>query len=149
MTAMITTTGDDPLVRPMLDYLRDQYGIPAGHVTRVQLDAPAGVPQVITVALTVQAGPRPARVPLLRPAWRKDDLRDAQPARPGQGPTGDGDVDLAAAADVTAVLPRIGGACPHESTAYDLHEVSVVPGDAATVRGLLRCTDCGEALPYR
>lgn len=51
MGSVIVMDGKDPLTKPVLDYLKRAYGIPAGHVQAIQLHS--GVGQVMTVEVTL------------------------------------------------------------------------------------------------
>lgn len=126
MGKMIISSGGDSAIKPVLEYLERQYGIHAKGVARVQLDAAVGDVQTITITLTLMVQEQDAQhaeqpptvaVPLIRPAWRADDLRDAQPApaRPGiNGPANEHDQRAQRAdPDATVVMMAHPISCEH------------------------------------
>lgn len=53
----IIKDGQDPLTRPIIDYLATTYGMPEQHIKSVQLISEVGAPQIITLTLLVQVEP--------------------------------------------------------------------------------------------
>lgn len=53
MTYRKVTTGDDPLTKPILDYLREKYDMPETVIHSVKLESTSGKLQMITVELYV------------------------------------------------------------------------------------------------
>lgn len=51
---VVITNGDDPLTKPIMDYLDSLYGIDPADVRAVELRSEVGAPQLITVTLMVR-----------------------------------------------------------------------------------------------
>jgi hypothetical protein len=52
----IVTDGEDPLTKPVLDYLAFTYGIPRGDIRALIVESEVNRPQLITVTLLVRKG---------------------------------------------------------------------------------------------
>ena len=89
MSFRIVTNGQDPLTKPIIDYLTDRYGLPADDIQRVQLDSTISDVQRIIVTLIVRADPTPAAgdvleqdtvmVPLIKARMRDEQPRSHAP----------------------------------------------------------------------
>jgi hypothetical protein len=65
MSTRIVTNGQDPLTKPIMDYLTDRYDIPLDHICGVRLDSHVNDVQTVTVILTVQEVDESAAEPVL------------------------------------------------------------------------------------
>jgi hypothetical protein len=65
MSTRIVTNGQDPLTKPIMDYLTDRYDIPLDHICGVRLDSHVNDVQTVTVILTVQEVDESAAEPVI------------------------------------------------------------------------------------
>jgi hypothetical protein len=54
MSVRIVRDGQDPLIKPVLDYLARTYRMPAGHIRDLKMDNSTGGPIWLTVTVAVQ-----------------------------------------------------------------------------------------------
>jgi hypothetical protein len=59
---LVVTDGQDPLTKPILDYLDAWYGIPHGDIRAITLESATGDVQLVTVTLLVHARTAPGLV---------------------------------------------------------------------------------------
>jgi hypothetical protein len=59
---LVVTDGQDPLTKPILDYLDAWYGIPHGDIRAITLESATGDVQLVTVTLLVHAKTEPGLV---------------------------------------------------------------------------------------